>query len=170
MFRFKCLGCEEWHEGMPSFGADAPSLYYSISDSERDERCHLTSDTCVIDDKFFFVRGCLEISIIGADEPFIWGVWVSLSDKNFDEFLSTLDKLNRSEFGPYFGWLSTELPLYPNSQNLKTHLHIRDDGLRPLIELEPTSHPLAVEQSEGITVGRLGEIYAACMYGQSASH
>jgi hypothetical protein len=31
---------------------------------------------------------------------------------------------------------------------------------RPTIELEPTSHPLAVEQRQGITFDRLLEIYA----------
>ena len=32
--------------------------------------------------------------------------------------------------------------------------------LRPLIELEPTEHPLAIEQRAGITVDRVAEIYA----------
>lgn len=170
MFRFKCADCEEWHEGMPSFGTHAPSLYNSIPEPERQARCYLTSDTCIVGDEFFFVRGCIEIPVIGADEPFIWGAWVSLSEKNFDEFASTLDKAERSEFGPYFGWLSTELLVYPSTQNLKTHLHIRDHGMRPLIELEPTDHPLAVEQRQGMTVERLGEIYAACMHGRPAKH
>jgi hypothetical protein len=170
MFQFKCASCEEWHEGMPSFGTNAPSLYNSIPAPERDERCHLTSDICIVDDEFFFVHGCIEIPVIGAAEPFIWGAWVSLSAKNFGEFIATFDAPNRSDFGPYFGWLSTELPVYPSTQNLKAHLYIRDHGMRPLIELEPTDYPLAVEQRQGITVGRLSEIYAACMHGRSVKH
>jgi hypothetical protein len=31
-------------------------------------------------------------------------------------------------------------------------------GERPSVELEPTSHPLAVEQRNGITVARVHEI------------
>jgi hypothetical protein len=50
--------------------------------------------------------------------------------------------------------------------NLKTAVHLRDDGVRPYIELEPTDHPLAVEQREGISVERLGEIYAIMMEGR----
>src|SRR5829696_4206764 len=61
MFRFKCLSCNEWHEGMPTFGADAPLYLYGIPEEERQQRCVLQSDTCVIDDKLFFVRGCIEI-------------------------------------------------------------------------------------------------------------
>ena len=164
MFRFRCATCEEWHEGMPSFDASAPSYYYSIPESELEDRCRLTSETCIIDDEYFFVRGCIEIPVLGALEPYVWGAWVSLSSKSFDEFVSTFDEPNRSEFGPYFGWLSTEFLVYPSSQNLKTHVHIRLPGVRPFIELEPTEHPLAVEQRTGITVERVGEIYAAYMH------
>lgn len=39
-------------------------------------------------------------------------------------------------------------------------MHLRDDGVRPTIELEPTDHPLAVEQRNGVTVDRVAEIYA----------
>ena len=91
-----------------------------------------------------------------------------MSSKSFDEFVPTFDEPNRSEFGPYFGWLSTEFLVYPSSQSLKTHVHIRPSGVRPFIEVEPTEHPLAVEQRTGITVERLGEIYAAYMHGPLA--
>lgn len=164
MFRFKCLACEEWHEGMPSFGATAPLYYYSMPETQREERCHLTSETCVVDDEIFFVRGCIETPVIGVAEPFVWGAWVSLSSKSFDEFVATFEYPNRSEFGPYFGWLSSEFLVYPSSQSLKTHLHIRELGLRPLIEIEPTDHPLAIEQQAGITVERVAEIYAAYVH------
>jgi hypothetical protein len=164
MFRFKCAACEEWHEGMPSFGAVAPLYYYAIPEAEREERCHLTSDTCIVDDEFFFVRGCIEIPVIGESEPYVWGAWVSLSSTSFDEFVSCFDKPDRSEFGPYFGWLSSSLLVYPSTENLKTHLYIREPGMRPFIELEPTDHPLAIEQQAGITVERVAEIYAAYMH------
>ena len=51
----------------------------------------LTSDTCVIDDEHLFVRGCLEIPVHGSDDPFVWGVWVSLSEPNFFRFQELLD-------------------------------------------------------------------------------
>ncbi|WP_114947733.1 DUF2199 domain-containing protein [Microvirga calopogonii] len=164
MFRFKCATCGEWHDGMPSFGADAPLYYYAIPEPDREDRCRLSTDTCVIDDEFFFIRGCIEIPVIGAVDPYVWGVWVSLSRKSFDEFVSIFDAPDRSKFGPYFGWLSNSFLVYPESQNLKTNVHIREPGSRPFIELEPTDHPLAVEQRTGITVERVSEIYAAYMH------
>ena len=47
------------------------------------------------------------------------------------------------------------LPLYPNTLNLKTQVHTRPVGERPLVELKPTDHPLAVEQRHGITMDRV---------------
>jgi hypothetical protein len=54
--------------------------------------------------------------------------------------------------------------IYPDTENLKTLVHLRNDGIRPFIELEPTAHPLAIEQREGITVERLIEICEAMMH------
>ncbi len=59
---------------------------------------------------------------------------------------------------PYFGWLSSRIPLYPDTFLLKTRVHTRELGLRPRIELEPTSHLLSIEQRQGITRDRLREI------------
>ena len=49
--------------------------------------------------------------------------------------------------------------------NLKSRVHLRDHGLRPTIELEPTDHPLALEQRNGISVDRVAEIYAIMLHG-----
>jgi hypothetical protein len=60
---------------------------------------------------------------------------------------------------PMFGWLMAALPTYePSTLSLKTMVHTRPLGLRPLVELEPTDHPLAVEQREGITLARVQQI------------
>ena len=79
MFRFKCATCDEWHEGMPTLGAEAPLSYLDIPEDEREARCILGSDQCVIDENEFFVRGCLEIPVHGEESPFVYGVWVSLT-------------------------------------------------------------------------------------------
>jgi hypothetical protein len=90
MMRFKCTSCGEWHEGLPGYAAEAPLYYHSIPPEERAERCVLDSDTCVVDRKSFFVRGCLEIPVHAESVPFIWGVWVSLSNNSFDQFVRCL--------------------------------------------------------------------------------
>jgi hypothetical protein len=152
------------HKGMPSFGAVAPLSYYAIPEAERASRCELESDDCVIDSAFFFVRGCLEIPVRGADEPLVWGVWVSLSEQSFIAWLKVFEEQLRSHVGPFFGWLNAWFKPYPETMSLKTRVHLRDHGLRPL--REPMDHPLALEQRDGISVDRVAEIYAIMMHGR----
>jgi hypothetical protein len=164
MFRFKCSTCDEWHEGVPHLSAEAPPYYYAVPEAERRTRCELSSDICVVDREFFFVRGVIEIPVDGLDEAFGWGVWVSLSEASFREYLVHYEDDRRSALGPYFGWLSAAITGYPDTENLKTMVHPRKPDLRPLIELEPTEHPLAVEQRQGIDRGRLAEIYETALH------
>lgn len=153
---------------MPTFGADAPLSYYEIRAEERERRCSLGTDDCVIDDKWFFVRGCIDIPVHGENDQFSWGVWVSLSEENFKKWMASFHAKQRSHIGPFFGWLNAWLKPYPDTMNLKTKIHLRDNGIRPYIELEPTDHPLAIEQRNGISKTRLAEIYAQMVHDKVA--
>ncbi|MBO0759474.1 MAG: DUF2199 domain-containing protein [Bradyrhizobiaceae bacterium] len=164
-FEFRCRTCGEIHVGTPGFAAAAPLTYYAIAETERPTRCKLCSDDCIIDDKWFFVRGCLEIPVHGADEPMIWGVWADVSEQSFLAWQKVSDQKRRSHVGPFLGWLNASLKSYPETLNLKTKVHLRDNGLRPWLELEPTDHPLAVEQRSGISIDRVAEIYSTMMHG-----
>lgn len=149
---------------MPSFGADAPWLVEQMAPAERAKRCQLDSDACIVDETHCFVRATIDIPVHGLDEPFSWGVWVSLSGDSFDAWDACFNEAKRSRIGPFFGWLSTRLPAYPDTLNLKTRVHLRDDGMRPAIELEPSGHPLAVAQRDGITAERVAELYARLVH------
>jgi hypothetical protein len=167
-FEFKCTTCGEIHKGIPAFGADRPLSYFEIPEGERDKRCDCSSDDCVIDKKWFFVRGNIEIPVHGEEDPFIWGVWVSLSEESFHKWIECFDKEKRSDIGPFFGWLNASLKPYPDTVNLKTKVHLRDKRTRPFIELEPIDHPLAIEQRNGISKERVAEIYSIMMHGDEA--
>ncbi|MEU0851450.1 DUF2199 domain-containing protein [Streptomyces flaveolus] len=143
-----------------NYTADAPAVW-DLSFAVADD-CLLSSDQCVIRAEHYFVKGLIEIPVIGSDEVFSWGVWVSLSRDNFSRAADLWDTPGRESEKPCFGWLTTELPLYsPTTLNLKTHVHTRPVGERPYVELEPTDHPLAVEQRTGITLERVRDIAAA---------
>lgn len=162
---YQCNGCGEWHEDLPfSYHAPAPQFW---SDERFDEDgCELGDEQCVIGGDSFFVRALIQIPVVDGDENFEWGVWVSLSESNFDLVSETWDTEGREEMDPMFGWLSTELPVYdPSTLDLKTMLHTQPVGLRPLVELEPTDHPLAVEQRDGITVARVQELAEILLHG-----
>ena len=67
---------------------DSPIYWEQIAESERPKRGFLNSDFCTIDERDFFVRGVLAIPIIGTEESFMWGVWVTLSKPHFDRMIS----------------------------------------------------------------------------------
>lgn len=165
---FKCSACGEWHDELPMFEACAV-LYDVIAPEEREWRTELSSDQSIIDDEHYFVRGILEIPVIDGSESFTWGVWVSLSQKNFERTSELWETPGRESKPPYFVWLSTSLPCYPDTLNLKTHLQTRLVGERPLIGLEPTEHPLVVEQQNGITMARVKEIVECVLHDSAAS-
>lgn len=141
-----------------SYGTTAPDYWYGIPERERSRRARLTTDTCVIDDQYFFIAGNIVIPVLDGDEPFSWTVWVSLSAENFNRAINLWYKEEREKELPYFGWVSTRIGIYPDTLNLKSVVHTRPVGLRPTIELEPTDHPLTVEQRTGITMRRVQEI------------
>jgi hypothetical protein len=158
MARYQCKCCGLEHDGITAFHADRPEYYWDVPEEKRAEDVFLTSDSCVIANRFFFVHTCLEIPIRNEDEPFVWGVWVSLKEENFLLWQDNYGVPQRSHVGPFFAWLSTRLPVYPDTLNLKTMVYMRDNGIRPFIELEQTNHPLAIDQREGITLERALEI------------
>ena len=100
----------------------------------------------------------------GGASVSLYGAWASLSEQNFARFDELRNCRERSGHGPYFGWLSAGIQVYPDTENLKTMVHLRDGDELPYIELEPTDHPLAVEQREGISVERVAEIYAVYLH------
>ncbi len=65
---------------------------------------------------------------------------------------------------PRFGWLSTNIRPYPRTLELKAAVRFRANGLRPLVEVEPGDHPLAIDQQQGIALERVQEIVAALMH------
>ena len=139
-------------------GSPFRSRTLDIPAAQRKRRVRLEADTCVIDDRRFFVRGCLEIPVRRSRTPFVWGVWVSVSRTSFRQFQRLAGVADRSHHRPFAGRLCSPPRPYPDSLNLKAKVHLRDAGIRALIELEASDHRLAVEQRLGITRRRLSEI------------
>jgi hypothetical protein len=161
-----CRECGSILPDLPlCYGADAPWRELGVADGEFESRVDLTGDQCVVDEKQFFVRGHIDIPVIGSDDVFSWSVWCSLSEESFLRACDRWLKTDRVNDPPYFGWLMTSLPVYPETFHLKTSVQSREVGRVPLVTIEPTDHPLAVEQRNGMTRGRIQEIAHALLHG-----
>jgi hypothetical protein len=158
-YSWTCACCGQQHDELPvRWASPAPDYYAAIPESEREVRAELLDDFCSADSEHFFIRGLLEIPIIGREETFGWGVWTTLSRASMEKVQDAWERSDRHSIGPFFGWLNTSLEVYPETLNMKTQVHINPPPFIPSIELEPTDHPLAVEQRRGITLQRVIEI------------
>ena len=158
IFAFRCATCGEMHEGSPSFSFPEPWHYAQLSDAAK-SNAKLDSDLCLIKNDQStdrFVRAVLELPIHGINEPFLWGVWVSVSKESFNRYLDTWDSPDEND--SYFGWFANRLPYYPDTLNLKTHVRPRRGGTRPFLELEQNSHPLAEHLYKGLSLEQAQEI------------
>lgn len=166
-FEFECRVCRQTHSELPGFAFEAPAQIRVVPPEEEAQRVQLTSDTCEIDldGLHRFVRAQLEIPICGTEDCFSWGVWVSLSEASFARFIELFDDANRSPGESFFAWFSSALPEYPDTMYLRSRIHTREHPLRPLVELEPTEHPLSVDQREGITSARAVELAERLLHG-----
>lgn len=154
--KYRCTTCGQEHDDLPDIAADKPDHWWGVPERQRRRRVRLTSDTCVIDRKDHFIRGLIEIPVHDYPHRFAFGVWVSQKKENFHTYLKNFDS---AEIGPFFGWLCTRIRYYEDDTTaLKTMAHFRGGNLRPAIILEPTDHPLAVDQREGITLAKAWEI------------
>jgi hypothetical protein len=153
---YRCATCGKLHHDLPDIGSDKPDHWWGVPAKERKKRIKLTGDTCIIDDEDFFIRGVLEIPIHDYRHAFGFGVWVSQKRENFFKYLEDFDS---NRIGPFFGWLCTKISYYlVDTRQLKTMAHFRGKGIRPFIEVEPTDHPLAIDQKNGITLAKAWEI------------
>ncbi len=165
---WRCEVCGVVHsDSVAALGADAPQYWYDLPPTERSRRAELSSDQCLIDDQHFFVLGRLLLPVINEEEAFELLVWVSLSPQNFRRMSELWTTPGREGEPAYFGWFSSRLPGLPETMNLKCHVHTMPVGERPSVELEPSAHPLALAQRDGLTRPQLQSLIALLMHPQT---
>jgi hypothetical protein len=162
----KCSTCGRVHEEVPlSFAADFPDMYANMKWEDRDVRAVIGTDQCIIDQKLFFIRGCLEIPVIGSEDIFLWGLWALIREEVFDEISELWETLGKEKLqGPFKGRIANSLSEYPETLNLKCEIIIQPVGARPLFRLDEPEPPLTVEQRIGITRSRALELVGLVLH------
>lgn len=151
---FTCSVCGQVHEGLPALGFDAPYFYHALSEPEKEEIAELSTDFCVIrylDQTHHFIRVVLNQKIIDSSEALQYGVWVSLSEKSFNDYKGHFN--SSDHLTTYFGYLSSQLPNYENTLSLRTNVQTAPDNDRPEIfpHEDQMDNPFVHDYYEGIT-------------------
>ena len=150
-----------------SLGQSAPAAWFDVPEAERASRCQLTSEQCVIDGRWCFLLGQLEIPVEGSSEPFVWRTWVSVNTASFKRAKELRNTVGREAEPPCLAWVQSEMPYATSTLLLKAKLQTGPVGQRPKIELEPCDHPLAIEQRDGITLERVQQLAESMLHGMA---
>ena len=151
--KYKCSCCGEEHEEWPALSYISPISYDILSDNEKKELGELDSDFCVINhpgrtDRF--IRCTLTQKVIDHCEDLEYGLWVSLSEKSFQDYSDNYDNENHET--KYFGWLCNDLPDYDFNDSIPTTVFTRTGHQRPeIVPHENFDHPFVYDYYNGIT-------------------
>ena len=148
--KYICKICGKEHEEWPALAYETPNSY---TDQEKEDYGELKGDFCIItypDQTDRFIRTTLTIPVNDYCEDLDYGVWVTLSEKSFQDFSDNFDNVNYS--AKYFGWLDT-IPLgYDNSNSIPTTVFTRTGNQRPeIVPHVDFDHSLVTDYYDGIS-------------------
>jgi hypothetical protein len=105
-----------------------------VPEDERASRIEHNPDICIIDhpeQTDHFIRTSLNQAIKNDHRVVNYGVWVSLSQSNFEDYIVHFGEDDHE--AKYFGYLSNMIPDYPSTLNIPMTVVVRPGGLRPLV-------------------------------------
>ncbi|WP_027380592.1 DUF2199 domain-containing protein [Chryseobacterium daeguense] len=133
MTKYICQCCGEEKEDWPAIAYSAPYPYSHLSDEEV-ENSELTSDLCIIrysDETCYFIRAVLVQEVNDSCQNLEYGIWVSLSEKSFNEYV---ENYNNKDFEEgYFGWLANYFPHYEFDECIPTNVIVDNSIGRPFV-------------------------------------
>ncbi|UTX50335.1 DUF2199 domain-containing protein [Chryseobacterium sp. MA9] len=151
MTRYICQCCGEEKEDWPAIAYNAPCFYYNLSKEEL-KNAELSSDLCVVkeeEDTYKFIRTVLVQEVTDDCRDLDYGIWVSLSEKSFCEYVENYD--NKDFEAEYFGWLSTDLPDYEFEESVPTTVVVNNSIGRPFVYPHQSyDHPFVHDFYNGI--------------------
>ncbi len=151
-----CPQCGKDHEELPAMTFLTPASYYWLSKEEKQTIATITQDTCIIrneDQTDYFIRAVMPMHLTDACHSFNYGVWVSLSEKSFNDY-QTRDFDAEPEDIIYFGWLCNIPSQYEDTESIGTNVVVSNNKQRPIVypHREQMHLPLVRDVYEGITL------------------
>jgi len=134
-----------------------PDDVIALSAEERKRLVQENSNLCTIGEGRYFVRAVLPLPVEGRELPYNIGLWVEVDHSAFDKVRELWSDPNQAEEPPFEVHIANDIPTLPPSSGLKATLHLTGPTTRPKVLLAPVLHPLALEQTKGITAHRAHE-------------
>ncbi len=150
---FQCAVCGQIHQDWPALTYNSPSHYHDLTPKEKETIATIDSDFCEIthDDQIDrFIRVVLKQKVIDSCVDLDYGLWVSLSEKNFIDYKANYNNENHET--TYFGWLSNYLPDYDDTTKIPTTVVTKPGNERPeIFPHKDFNHEFVRDYYHGIT-------------------
>ena len=151
-------------EGPPTeFIWQVPDAVWALDEKTRKKwfaQFDLSNDFCTLEDRWF-LRGALELPYPDRPGGWRWVLWSEVSQSVIEKY-AELEDVDASNEPRMPGKLACTVPLHPDSIGQPVEIQFGPPDLRPSFFLPADStHPLALEQRNGIDEHRYHEIVAA---------
>ena len=165
----RCAHCGKLHEGLPLvFGFRLPDEVHALDYIERYRRSRHNADLCTLDEARFFIRGTVGLPLAHLDDSFCWGVWVEVDRLHHDAHAASFDE-NLPEAPRFQARLANDIPGLGGTLGLPVEVEFGSDGDRPSFFFPAdATHPLAIDQREGLSAQRHHELLDATGYFKDA--
>lgn len=124
-----------------------------LSQQDKEAMAECSNDSCTIvhpDQTDRFIRCVLIQKVIDHCEDLEYGLWVSLSDKSFNDYSDNYKNDNHEV--TYFGWLSNDIPKYSFEQSIPSTVFTQKGNKRPkIVPNQDFQHPFVEDYYKGIT-------------------
>lgn len=93
--QYTCSECGGIHGGWPALTFSSPTAHYELSETEKSEIAELDTDFCIInhpEQTDRFIRVTFTQMVLDSNEDLDYGVWVSLSEKSFQDYKANYNK------------------------------------------------------------------------------
>lgn len=149
---YVCASCGKGHNDWPAIAYNTPCNYSNLSEDDKITLAELSSDFCQInypDQIDRFIRGVLFQQVAGTCEDLEYGLWVSLSEKSFNDYKANYD--NNEYETIFFGWTCNVLEGYDDTVNIPVNVIVKPGGVRPeVVPHGDFDHPFVYDYYNGI--------------------
>ena len=152
--KYTCSCCGKDHQKWPALVYTSPTNYDTLSEDDKKNIGELNNDFCIIthsDQTDRFIRCTMTQKVIDHCEDLEYGLWVSLSEKSFQDYSDNFRNENHQT--EYFGWLSNDLPYYDFIEgSIPTTIFTKSGNNRPeILPHQHFDHPFVNDYYNGIT-------------------
>lgn len=129
-----CRKCGKVHEEWPSLEFCTPFYYSRLSASQKEKQAELKTDFCVIRNRRqvdHFIRAIITQKVNDHCDTLEYGVWILLNPQSFDDYQEHYDEDDHR--ATYFGYLSNQIPGYPDTLSVRVTVHAASAIERPTV-------------------------------------